>query len=96
LIDAGLRSQIYLPADQEYQQREDSYWSNSAKIGPACIVLPRSSAEVAEVLEAIVSAGQQFAVRSGGHTNWPGSNNIKDGITIDRKWDVVLSIAFPP
>lgn len=25
----------------------------------------------------------KFAVRSGGHTTWPGSNNINDGITVD-------------
>jgi FAD/FMN-containing dehydrogenase len=27
-----------------------------------------------------------FAVRSGGHTPWPGAANIKDGVTIDLSW----------
>jgi len=25
----------------------------------------------------------QFAIRSGGHTTWAGSNNIENGVTID-------------
>ncbi|KAI2625177.1 hypothetical protein GGS21DRAFT_531612 [Xylaria nigripes] len=45
--------------------------------------MPRSPQEVASVLKAVVAARQKFAVRSGGHTSWPGANNIKDGVTID-------------
>lgn len=83
LVDAGLRSRVLLPGDADYDARQDSYWSNSAKIRPAAIVRPRSADEVSAAVKALVGARQPFAVRSGGHTNWAGSNNIEGGVTID-------------
>ncbi|KAF5012741.1 hypothetical protein FDECE_1215 [Fusarium decemcellulare] len=83
LVAAGLGSRILTPTDAEFTARQDSYWSNSAKLKPACIVQPQSAQEVAAAVKALVAAGQKFAVRSGGHTNWPGSNNIDGGVTID-------------
>lgn len=72
LVDAGLGDRVVLPATDEYAARIDSYFNNSAKLKPACIFMPRETAE----------AGQQFAVRSGGSNFWP-SNNIDGGVTID-------------
>lgn len=83
LVAVGLQSQILVQGDADYDARQDSYWSNSAKIRPAAILLTRSADEVATALKALVAAKQPFAVRSGGHTNWAGSNNIEGGITID-------------
>lgn len=83
LAAAGLQSQVLAPGEAEYDARQDSYWSNSAKIRPAAIVRPRSTDEVAAAVKALVAAKQPFAVRSGGHTNWAGSNNIEGGVTID-------------
>lgn len=83
LIAAGLQARILAPTDAEYTARQDSYWSNSAKIQPACILQPQTAEEVATAVKALVAAGQKFAVRSGGHTNWTGSNNIEGGVTID-------------
>ncbi|KAK3367557.1 hypothetical protein B0H63DRAFT_489410 [Podospora didyma] len=83
LVEAGLQSQILVPTDADYASRQECYWSNSAKLQPACIVRPRSSFEVASAVKALVAANQPFAVRSGGHTNWAGSNNIDGGVTID-------------
>jgi len=83
LKSAGLQSQILVPADPEYVAREESYWSNSAKLHPACIVRPRSAEEVSTAVKALVAAGEKFAVRSGGHTQRQGSNNIDGGVTID-------------
>ena len=82
LYDAGLVSQVLLPSDPDYAGREDSYWCNDAKLGPACIVRPRSAEDVSTALKALVSAGHEFAVRSGGHTNWAGANNITNGVTV--------------
>lgn len=69
LVDAGLRSRILLPTDPEYTTRIGSYWSNNAKLKPACIVQPRSASEVAQAIKALTSARQAFAVRAGGHMN---------------------------
>jgi hypothetical protein len=83
LVDAGLQSLLLFPEDAHYLAREESYWSNNAKLSPACIVQPTKTAEVAAIVKALVEADQQFAIRSGGHTNWAGANNIKHGVTID-------------
>lgn len=82
LHEAGLSSQVLLPSHPEFIEREDSYWTNDAKLGPACIVRPRSAEEVSTTLKALVAAGQQFAVRSGGHMVWSGASNIAGGVTV--------------
>lgn len=41
------------------------------------------SRAVTALTEANKTQECQFAVRSGGHTVWPGANNIENGITID-------------
>ncbi|XDG05870.1 hypothetical protein ABKA04_005485 [Annulohypoxylon sp. FPYF3050] len=83
LIAAGLQSRILLPRDEGYAARIESYWCNSAKLQPACIVQPASSLEVSKAVKALADADQVFAVRAGGHSNWAGSNNIDGGVTID-------------
>ncbi|KAI6784826.1 uncharacterized protein J7T54_007919 [Emericellopsis cladophorae] len=85
LISAGLQSRILSPTDADFTARQESYWSNSAKITPACTVQPQSAEEVAISVKAPVAAGQKFGVRSGGHTNWAGSKNIQDGVTSDLR-----------
>ncbi|KAL6920884.1 hypothetical protein FSHL1_004860 [Fusarium sambucinum] len=83
LIAAGLEARILVPDDADFTARQESYWSNSAKIKPACIVQPHTADEVANIVKALVAAGHKFAIRSGGHTNWAGSNNIEGGVTVD-------------
>ncbi|KAL4994336.1 FAD-binding domain-containing protein [Aspergillus recurvatus] len=85
IIQAGLKSQLLLPRDPEYGALQASYWSNTSKtIAPAGILRPKSTADVLTALDALVAAGQQFAIRSGGHTQYAGANNIGgDGVTLD-------------
>ena len=83
LVKADLQAQVLLPVDNDYTARQDSYWSNNAKIKPACIVRPKSAKEVSAAVRTLVAAGEKFAVRSGGHMQWAGSNNIEGGVTID-------------
>lgn len=94
LVEAGLQSQILLPDNHEFAARIDSYWSNNAKLKPACILQPRSAADVAKAVSALKAAKQPFAVCAGRHTNWAGSNNIVDGITLDL--GLLSSIQFSP
>ncbi|KAI8954529.1 hypothetical protein F4801DRAFT_587346 [Xylaria longipes] len=75
--------EVLEPADAEYANRQASYWSNSAKLLPSCIVRPGNAAEVATTIKILVAVQEIFAVRSGGHTQWAGSNNIEQGVTID-------------
>ncbi|KAF7540345.1 hypothetical protein G7054_g1500 [Neopestalotiopsis clavispora] len=83
---AGLNDVIYTPARQHnnYGARIDSYWSLTPRLHPWAIVQPRNTSEVSKAVAALVQTGGcQFAVRSGGHTSIPGSNNITNGITLD-------------
>ncbi|KAG9514579.1 hypothetical protein KCV07_g7976, partial [Aureobasidium melanogenum] len=75
--------EVLYPADEQYTAREQSFWSNSAKIHPACIVRPRNALEVSKAVKYLAAKSLHFAVRSGGHTQWAGSNNIHNGVTID-------------
>ena len=82
----GLQKKVLSPADAEYKERQESFWSLYSKVEPACIVCPTSADEVSTILKTLTNAGQQFAVRSGGHTQWTGANNIQGGVTIDLQY----------
>ena len=81
-----LEHRVLLPHDEEYKERQDSFWSSYSKSEPACILRPTSATEVATIIKTMKAAGQQFAVRSGGHTQWEGANNIQDGVTVDLQF----------
>lgn len=83
LREAGLQYAILTDDDATYHASITSYFSNTAKVEPACIVRPESAAHVSEAVKALVSAQQQFAVRSGGHAPLRESNNIHGGVTLD-------------
>ncbi|KAH6616246.1 hypothetical protein C7974DRAFT_401462 [Boeremia exigua] len=78
---------VLYPNDEQYRNRTSSYWSVSAQLSPSCIVQPVSTEEVSETVKTLVTdvgcQQDQFAVRSGGHTTWAGSNNINGGVTVD-------------
>lgn len=81
---AGLRAQVLKPEDAHFKERVNSYFDLSAQpLRPTYILQPRTAAEVAEAIKALVDANQKFAVRSGGCGNRAGSNNIDGGVTID-------------
>lgn len=79
--EAGL--EVLHPSDAAYAERQATYWSDTAKLEPACIVRPRSADEVAKAVQILDGTKTQFAVRSGGHTQWAGANNIQGGVTLD-------------
>lgn len=84
LIAAGLERRLLLPSDPEYDTLQASYWSKCARLAPAAILRPQSAIEVCPALEALIAADQKFAIRSGGHSQWAGANNVDGGgVTID-------------
>ncbi|KAI2619381.1 FAD-binding domain-containing protein [Hypomontagnella submonticulosa] len=85
LKKAGLSDIVYVPGEQAYEAREESYWSLTPRLHPWAIVQPRNTDEVSKAVKALVKTpGCNFAIRSGGHMSWVGAgNNIEDGITID-------------
>lgn len=83
LVDAGLESQILLPDSPKYAACTESYFDNASKLQPVCFLQLRTGSEVATAVKALADAGQPFAVRSGGCTVRPGSNNVDNAVTID-------------
>ena len=84
LVQAGLKDRILLPHDEGYAARVDSWWSASSRLKPWCIVQPHDTAEVSKAIAALRDCPVgDFAVRSGGHSHWPGGSNIRDGVTLD-------------
>ncbi|KAI1455764.1 hypothetical protein F4805DRAFT_468505 [Annulohypoxylon moriforme] len=81
LRSAGL--EVLLPPDAEFAKSQESYWSLSARLSPACVVRPRSSQEVASAVRSLVTQRWKFALRSGGHATCAGASNIADGVTLD-------------
>jgi len=83
LRDAGLQSLVLLPESDAYVKREATYWAKNVALNPSCIVQPRTSQDVSRVVKVLANADGLVALRSGGHTQWAGSNDIAQGVTID-------------
>ncbi|KAI8963633.1 FAD-binding domain-containing protein [Daldinia sp. FL1419] len=84
LEKGGLGEILYRPGHKCYDERIDSYWSLTAQLKPWAIIQPRTTEEVSKALRALVNTTDcNFAIRSGGHMAWAGSNNINAGVTID-------------
>ncbi|KAI0466806.1 FAD binding domain protein [Xylaria cf. heliscus] len=66
----------------DYTTEATRYWDIRADLSPSCIFLPGNAQEVANAVGIISSCGAQFAVRGGGHMNYPGSNNINGGVLL--------------
>ncbi len=63
-------------------------WSETSQLDPACVVLPASSSDVALTIYLLQGQTEgpakcQFSIKSGGHTPWPGANDIQNGISVD-------------
>ncbi|KAI1630866.1 hypothetical protein F4809DRAFT_659253 [Biscogniauxia mediterranea] len=82
LRHAGI--EVLRPTDADFTTRQNSYWSKSArKLTPAYIARPRSASEVSTIVRTLAAAGGEFAIRSGGHAQYPGANSIEGGVTVD-------------
>jgi FAD/FMN-containing dehydrogenase len=83
LVDAGLQSLLLLPDSDAYVKREASYWAANVPLHPKCIVQPLTTEDVSRVVKLLANAEGLVAIRSGGHTQWAGSNDVDQGVTID-------------
>ncbi|RYP88467.1 hypothetical protein DL770_004631 [Monosporascus sp. CRB-9-2] len=74
---------IYYPNSATYDARIESYWSASAALEPWCMVLPTTAQETSEAIRTIAAKKRPFGIRSGGHSLFPLSSSVEDGVTID-------------
>ncbi|KAF3012878.1 hypothetical protein E8E14_011519 [Neopestalotiopsis sp. 37M] len=58
------------------------FWDVRSDLAPACIFEPSSADDLASGVQILAGCGTQFAVRGGGHMNYPGSNNINGGVMV--------------
>uniref|UniRef100_A0A093X899 Bifunctional solanapyrone synthase n=1 Tax=Talaromyces marneffei PM1 TaxID=1077442 RepID=A0A093X899_TALMA len=78
---------VLLPGSAGYNESLSSYFSPQASsVHPLCFVTPQSSSDVSKVVSTLAHSGIcNFAVRSGGHTWFPGAANAPSGVTIDLR-----------
>jgi FAD/FMN-containing dehydrogenase len=79
----ALRHQAYYPDSATFDARIDSYWSKSAALEPWCMVLTATAGDASEVMKVITANDCPFGIRGGGHSVFPLSSSVEDGITID-------------
>jgi FAD/FMN-containing dehydrogenase len=83
LFTAGLQDLVLLRDSTAYVDREASYWAANSPLQPSCIVQPLSTDDVSRIVKALAKTSSLVALRSGGHTQWTGSNDVHNGVTID-------------
>ncbi|PGH26908.1 hypothetical protein AJ80_01491 [Polytolypa hystricis UAMH7299] len=79
----ALQNKVYYPDSTTYDARIASYWSKSAALEPWCMVLPSTAEDASEVIKVITANECPFGIRAGGHSVFPLSSSVEDGITID-------------
>jgi hypothetical protein len=64
LKEAGLGDVVYVPGQESYNDRLNSYWSCTPRLKSWAIVQPRATAEVAAAVKALVNETDcKFAIR---------------------------------
>lgn len=75
------------PGESAYEASLASYFDGKSRLTPSCIAQPTTAEEVSAIVKIFTTTSAvepcRFAVRSGGHTPIPGSNNVDNGVTID-------------
>ncbi|KAH8807862.1 hypothetical protein F5884DRAFT_881399 [Xylogone sp. PMI_703] len=94
LSASGLGSLLLYPTDAAYAAREASYWAVNSQLGPQCIIQPRNTDDVSRVIKVLAKHGIQFAVRSGGHSQWSGGSDIHNGVTVDL--GLMTNVTYDP
>ncbi|KAI1149922.1 FAD-binding domain-containing protein [Nemania diffusa] len=81
-LAAQYGSLVLSPSSPNYTAETMEYWDVRSDLQPGCIFLPNETAQVSSAVSVFQSCGAQFAVRGGGHMNFPGSNNIDGGVLL--------------
>ncbi|THV48661.1 hypothetical protein BGAL_0234g00010 [Botrytis galanthina] len=73
---------LYFPNTSNYTYYNLEAWDIRTNADPACIFSPINADQVAAGVGIISTCDAQFAVRGGGHMNFPGANNINAGVMV--------------
>lgn len=79
-------SDVQMPGTSAYISNKASYWAQQQSLlSPSCFFTVKTERAVAIALTISQRTRCPFAVRSGGHSDVPGSSNAPDGISIDLR-----------
>ncbi|KAH6990268.1 FAD binding domain protein [Ilyonectria destructans] len=79
-LSAEYGNSVLASNSANYTTEATAVWDIRSYLSPKCIFLPKDADQVADALSIFSSCGSQFAVRGGGHMNFPGANNIDGGV----------------
>ena len=82
-LASQLPGQISYAQDADYAASIESYFYQQARLGPQCIVYPKSASDVSCIVKTLVARRAKAAVRGGGHTPIANAANIENAVTID-------------
>ncbi|ROT40790.1 oxidase/Diels-Alderase [Sodiomyces alkalinus F11] len=84
ILSAAYRDALVTPRSNatRYEQEAEAFWSASAHKEPTCLFTPRSIGALRTAVLTARFSRCQFAVRSGGHSPFPGFAGIDDGLLI--------------
>lgn len=80
----ALSSLMLWPGDEAYDTRSNSWWSSNARFHPACIIQPKTTQDVADIVKTLAKLDHgHLNIRSGGHNRDFSGNKMTDSVTID-------------
>ena len=82
-LASQLPGQISYAQDADYAASIESYFYQQARLGPQCIVYPKSASDVSRIVKTLVARRAKAAIRGGGHTPIANAANIENAVTID-------------
>jgi len=78
---ADLYTELTLfPNSTNYTFQATNFWDKRSDLLPTCIFLPTDVDHIVSAVKIFHDEDAQFAIRGGGHMNYPGSNNIDGGV----------------
>ncbi|KAL7272466.1 hypothetical protein RUND412_004720 [Rhizina undulata] len=84
ILSEALPGRVELPGTTLYAA-DNQYWANTSDVTPLCIVTPSSNSEVSTALKNLENCSEQFAIRSGGHSQIKGWSGTDTGVTMYLK-----------
>ncbi|KAK0122305.1 hypothetical protein ONS95_010550 [Cadophora gregata] len=81
-LAANFGDSVLTANSTNYTAEVTEYWDVRSDLLPKCVFFPAVADDVATAVSTFTSCGAQFAIRGGGHMNFPGSNNIDGGVLL--------------
>ncbi|KAJ6570598.1 hypothetical protein DFH09DRAFT_1153858 [Mycena vulgaris] len=84
MLKSMLPTKTHLPKHPAYEAQQLGYSAvEQREMRPACRLTPSSAEDISLIIQIAAQNQCTFAVKSGGHMNWAGSNVGPAGFTID-------------